>query len=61
MKPSEPRPIVTWTPAKLARLRKAWQTVKDDPNKVFTFDGLDYLSSYARYLIEYLDGQFPPV
>lgn len=52
---------VTWTADKLALLKKAYAAGKDTP--VIEIDvkpegKLEFVPSYAKYLIEYLEGQF---
>lgn len=37
------------------RLRQAYEAAKAAGTDVFTFEGNEYLVSYARYLLEYLD------
>lgn len=50
--------VIAWTPAKLVRLKAAYQQAIDAglaPTDVFSFDGHDLVVGYARYLIIYLD------
>lgn len=47
--------MVEFTPEKLERLKKAYAACQSDS---FHFDGCEYLKSYAKYLIEYLDLEF---
>lgn len=37
------------------RLRKAYQAAVDAKQEVFTFEGHDLVTAYAKYLLEYLD------
>ncbi len=41
--------------AKRNRLRAAYEAAKGLGKDQFTFEGHEYLVSYARYLLEYLD------
>jgi hypothetical protein len=52
---ADDRPIIEWTPAKLKRLIKAVEAAEGD---TFVFEGHEYLKSYAKYLIEYLQMEF---
>lgn len=55
---------ITWTKEKLKAFKKTLDAqsngVEEDsrPCEVFTFEGNKFLPSYAKYLIEYLEGQF---
>jgi len=52
---------ITWDRKKLERLRRAYDLAKmghDTDDHVFVFDGHEFLVSYAKYLLEYLDGVF---
>lgn len=46
---------VSWTPAKLEKFKVAWKAADDAEKESFTFDGNEYLVTYGRYLIEYLE------
>jgi hypothetical protein len=46
---------VTFDRAKLERLKTAYQNALKDKAETFWFEGKEYLVSYARYLIEYLE------
>lgn len=50
------KPTINWTPEKLAKLKLLYAECED--GGVFQFEGHDILKSYAKYLIEYLDGVF---
>lgn len=39
----------------LKRFKKAFKQAQVNQKEQFTFDGNEYLVSYAKYLIEYLD------
>lgn len=52
---------ILWTPAMLVRFKAAYKIEEPGgPQHVFRFDGHDYVVSYAKYLIEYLDSVLPP-
>jgi predicted GTPase len=40
------------------RLRIAYETAKKEKADSFIFEGNEYLTDYARYLLEYLDRKF---
>lgn len=46
---------VSWTSAKLKKFKAEWKAANDAEKESFTFDGNEYLVTYGRYLIEYLD------
>lgn len=52
----EPKNMVSFTPYKLVRLKKAYEQC--EPHKTFIFEGNEYLKEYAGYLIQYLDSVF---
>jgi hypothetical protein len=50
---------ITWTRPKLKKFMKAIKECEDqgwDKNRVFVFEGKEFVVSYAKYLAEYLDG-----
>ena len=47
-----------WTPEKRDGLRVALDTAKSSGHEVFHFEGSHFVSRYAEYLLEYLDGIF---
>ncbi len=48
---------VTFTPEKLKKFKKVYDQHKSDKEATFEFEGKEYLVGYAKYLIEYLDGE----
>lgn len=54
MTKDKPR-YVKWTPAKLKRFKRAYEKAEGD---IFVFDKHEYLKSYAKYLIPYLEKRF---
>lgn len=49
---------ITFTPSKLKNLKEAYRTAVEAHQDSFWFDGSEVLTSYAKYMIEYLDMQF---
>lgn len=49
---------VSFTPEKRDELQKAYDKAQKDEAESFTLDGNEYLVTYARYLLEYLDQVF---
>lgn len=49
---------MTFTPDKVKALRKAYAMAVETEAESFIFDGRELLTSYAKYLLEYLDMQF---
>lgn len=46
---------VLWTKAMREQLRKAYQQAVDNNKEEFTFEGNQYDTFYAKYLLEYMD------
>lgn len=46
---------IAWTADKLTKFKAAWQKAYDAEEESFKFDGHDFLVTYGRYLIEYLE------
>jgi|HubBroStandDraft_4_1064222.scaffolds.fasta_scaffold419159_2 hypothetical protein len=49
--------MITFTPEMLARFKAAYRIAVDAKVDTFRFDDKEFVVSYAKYLIEYLDGQ----
>lgn len=49
---------INWTREMLARFKKRYQQAVDKSEEQFNFDGNDFVTDYAKYLIEYLDEVF---
>jgi hypothetical protein len=49
---------VSWTAEKRDKFKAAWKAANDAEQESFTFDENEYLVTYGRYLIEYLDNVF---
>lgn len=48
---------INWDRPMLERFKRAYNDTKGfPPSYVFTFDGHEFVKSYAKYLIEYLEG-----
>ncbi len=50
--------LVNYTPEMRDRLRKAYLKAEMEEKLSFTFDGKEYVTLYAKYLLEYLDAWF---
>ena len=52
--------MVEWNKPKLKRFKKAYQqellTYVSGTERVFTFEGNEFVIDYAKYLIQYLEG-----
>lgn len=46
---------IEFNEARRERLRKAYQDAVESEQKIFVFDGNEYLTAYAKYLLQYLD------
>lgn len=49
---------VEFTPAKRDALRAAHTRAVSKGRESFVFEGREYLTEYAKYVLEYLDSQF---
>lgn len=49
---------VSWDREKFNQFKTAWDAADKDEKESFTFQGNEYLVSYGRYLLEYLDHIF---
>ena len=49
---------VIFTPEKANALRKAMEQAKKNRQDTFEFEGHEYLVSYAKHLLEFLDAKF---
>jgi len=47
---------VSFTPQKLERFRDAYDECRNDKERIFEFEGDHYLTGYAKYMIEYMEG-----
>lgn len=52
------RPKIVFDIPKRDRLRKAYSDAVEQKLDQFTFEGHEYVTGYAKYLLEYLDMQF---
>lgn len=52
------RPVISWTKPKAALFEKAYKQTLAAGRTVFTFEGCEFVPAYAKYVIEYLKGQF---
>ena len=49
---------MTWTRDELVRFKKAYSTATKMELSEFTYNGHHFVTAYAKYLIEYLEGKF---
>lgn len=49
---------VNWTPVKLIRFQKAYREARETNRDSFVFEGNEFVTLYAKYLIEYLESVF---
>ena len=49
---------ISWTKETLEKFQTAWKEADKAEQESFTFEGNEYLVSYGRYLIEYLEYVF---
>lgn len=49
--------MINWTKPMLERFKVAYQHARQSRSDWFVFDGNKYVTNYAKYLIEYLDGR----
>lgn len=47
-----------FTKAKLTKLKRAYTNAVKDKEDIFTFEGQELVTGYAKYLIEYLNLKF---
>jgi hypothetical protein len=55
MRNPHPLNAVTYTAEKVARLKRAYVAARKAKQDSFTFEGHEYLTSYAHYLLEFLE------
>lgn len=49
---------ILWTRPMLKRFRRAYHIAAADHKESFEFDDHEFVTSYAKYLLKYLDSQF---
>jgi len=49
---------ITWTPEKLQKLKVAYNEAEKGKKLSFTFAGAEFVTGYAKYLIEHLENEF---
>jgi len=49
---------VEWDRPKLDRLKNAYANAVTDEQEQFEFEGLEFVTGYAKYLIMYLEAEF---
>jgi hypothetical protein len=57
---SEAQKYITWTIPLREQLRKAYKLAIEHKRESFIFDGNEFVTSYAKYLLEHLDNQLGP-
>lgn len=50
--------MISWNKEMVKRLRKAYDTAVKDQKTEFIFDENQYLTTFAKYLLEYLEPKF---
>ena len=50
--------VVQFTKFTLYKFKKRYEKAVSDKEEVFTFNGNQYVTPYAKYLIEYMEGKF---
>jgi hypothetical protein len=55
---SHDRPTITWNIVKVMKFDKRYMTAKQEGAETFEFDGHEFVTNYAKYLLEYLKRQF---
>lgn len=48
---------ILWTIGRLERFKLAYNNAVKNNDEQFKFDGYDFLTGYAKYLIEYLEAK----
>lgn len=51
--------IINWDRPMLERFKKAYDAARKAGDTQFEFDGNVFVTDYAKYLIEYLEGVLP--
>jgi hypothetical protein len=54
---SDERKMINWTRPMLERFKKEYQKAVAAKKDTFVFDGNEFVVSYAKYLIEYLESK----
>lgn len=49
---------IQWSEDMFLRFKRAYNVAVKSGWDKFTFEGHDYLTSYAKYLVEYMEGKF---
>lgn len=56
---AEPK-FIRWTVETREQLRKSYKLAVENKHEVFVFNGDQYVTDYARYLLQHLDNTFGP-
>lgn len=54
--PLDPK-YMTFDQEKVERFRTAYDKAQDDSQETFVFEGADFFTGYAKYVLEYLDSR----
>lgn len=52
------RKMITWTVPMVHRFEKAYESALRNKQKEFKFDDNEFVTNYAKYLLEYLKDEF---
>lgn len=50
--------MVNFNREKLRQFKKIYLAAVEDKKEIFIFDGEEYVTGYAKYVIEYLENKF---
>ena len=50
--------VINWTPEKLAKFKKAYKEAETGKKESFIFGGDEFVTGYAKYLIQHLENEF---
>lgn len=51
-------PVIEYDRPKYLRLKRAYQLAVNSNQESFMFEGNEYVTNYAKYLIEYLESNY---
>jgi hypothetical protein len=51
--------VIQFTPEKIAALKAAYSSAMAEGRPMFSFEGRTIVTSYAKYLLEYLNSPLP--
>ena len=47
-------PVIQWTQSRVAKFKQAYQQAVTNQVETFLFEGNQFVTAYAKYLLEYL-------